>query len=70
MVLTEVRSQDSVGVGLNPESTLDGVLIVEGYNVSTIKTQGPNIEKLVAMSDVDLTPLPHQIYVLSYMLRG
>ena len=52
------------------ESTLDGVLIVEGYNVNTIKIRGPNIEELVAMSDVDLTPLPHQIYVLSYMLRG
>ena len=51
------------------ESTLDGVLLVEGYSVHAIETQGKAIERLVSASPADLTPLPYQIYQLSYMLR-
>ena len=52
------------------ESILDGVLVVEGYNAKKVKEHAPKIEDIVSISPADLSPLPHQIYELSYMLRS
>ena len=52
------------------ESTLDGVLIVEGYNATKVKEHAAKIANIVSISAADLSPLPHQIYEFSYMLRS
>ena len=52
------------------ESILDGVLIVEGYNATKVKERAAKIEDIVSISPADLSPLPHQIYEFSYMLRS
>ena len=51
------------------ESTLDGVLIVEGYSAQEMRKHGPKIESLASVSKAELSALPHQIYEFSYMLR-
>ena len=51
------------------ETLLDGVLILEGYDATTLETRGADIHKLVVAANIKLTPHPHQIFELSYMLR-
>ena len=51
------------------ETSLDGVLILEGYDAATLEARGEDIHKLVLSANINLTPHPHQIFDFSYMLR-
>jgi hypothetical protein len=50
------------------ESSLDGVLAIEGYDANLLKLQANTIDHIVRGSDLSLSTSPCQIHTLSYIL--
>lgn len=51
------------------ESSLDGVIAIEGYDANLLELQANKVNQTVRESGLSLSTLPHQIHTLSYILR-
>ena len=50
------------------EVSLDGVLIIEGYDTTVLEEQTQKILRIISSADIHLDPVQNQIYSLSNML--